>query len=93
MVRGNRDTIVHRVKCIIYSLVTGKPVTMGPKSDTLKKHAGKHTATVDMPRIVVKKDETYIFKDCRHLKASATYCAKSLHAPTILKKIQFLNCL
>jgi hypothetical protein len=93
MVRGDRDTIVHRVKCIICSSVKGKPVTMGPKSDTLEKHAGKRTTTVDMPRLDVKNDETYIFKDCRHLKASATYSAKSLHAPTILEKVQFLNCL
>jgi hypothetical protein len=30
MVRGDRDTIVHRVKCIICSSVKGKPVTMSP---------------------------------------------------------------
>jgi hypothetical protein len=87
MVRGDRDTIVHRVKCIICTSVKGKPVMMGPKSDTLKKHAGKRTATVDMPRLAVKKDETYIFKDCRHLKAAATYSAKSMHAPSILDKV------
>jgi hypothetical protein len=46
MVRGDRDTIVHRVKCIICSSVKDKPVTMGPKSDTLKKHAGKRAITI-----------------------------------------------
>ena len=39
--------------------------------------------------LVKKKDETYIFKDCRYLKAIATYCAKSLHAPTMFNKVQF----
>jgi hypothetical protein len=36
MVHGDGDTIVHWVKCKIYSSVKGKPVTMGPKSDMLK---------------------------------------------------------
>jgi hypothetical protein len=89
MIRGDRDTIVHRVKCIICTFVKGKPITMGLKSDTLEKHAGKRTTIVDMPRLTVKKDETYIFKDCRHLKAAATYSTKSLHAPSILDKVLF----
>jgi hypothetical protein len=55
MVCGDRNTIMHRVKCIICSLVKGKPVTMGPKSDTLEKHVGKHIAAVDMPRLDEKK--------------------------------------
>lgn len=59
---------------------------MGHKSDTLEKHAGKCTATIDMPPLAVKKDETYIFNDYRYLKAVATYCAKNLHAPTKLNK-------
>jgi hypothetical protein len=93
MVRGDRDTIVHRVKCIICSSVKGKPVTMGPKSDTLEKHAGKRTATADLPHLAIKKDETYIFKDCRHLKAAASFSAKALHAPTVLDKVQCLSSL
>jgi hypothetical protein len=82
---------VHLVKCIICSSVKGKPITISPKSDTLEKHVGKRTATKDLPVIGIKKDETYIFKNCRHLKVGATYCAKNLHAPTILDKVQFLN--
>lgn len=87
MVRGDRDTIVYLVKCIICSSVKGKLVTISPKSDTLEKHARNHIATKDLLVIGIKKDETYIFKNCRHLKVGATYYAKNLHAPTIFDKI------
>ena len=36
MVHRDGDTIVHWIKCKIYSLVKGRPVTMGPKLDMLK---------------------------------------------------------
>ena len=49
MIRGDRNTLVHEVKCIICNSVKGKPITMGPKSDMLEKHARKRTTTEDMP--------------------------------------------
>jgi hypothetical protein len=40
MLHGDCDTIVHRVRCVICTSIRGQDVTMGPKSDTLEKHAG-----------------------------------------------------
>jgi len=58
---------VHQVKCIVWSLVWGKDMFMGPKSNTLDKHARKKKATNNMPHIGVKKNKWYINKKCCHV--------------------------
>jgi hypothetical protein len=32
---------VHHVKCLVCSFVKGKDVILGPKANTIEKHAGK----------------------------------------------------
>ncbi len=57
---------VHMVKCIVCSFVKGKDVIMGPKFDTLEKHARKGKAIHDMAHSGKKKGEFYIKKQCNH---------------------------
>lgn len=57
---------VYMVKCILCSFVKGKDVIMGPKFDTLAKHARKPKAIHDMVHLGKKKGEFYIKKKCNH---------------------------
>ena len=90
MLRGG-DGIVDRVKCIVCSHVKGREVTMGAKSDTLEKHAGKRQAKSDLPHINVKKDEFYVNKKCGHLRAAASYSSQSQGHPSVLQQVRQLH--
>ena len=90
MLRGG-DGIVDRVKCIVCSHVKGREVTMGAKSDTLEKHAGKRQAKSDLPHINVKKDEFYVNKKCGHLRAAASYNGQSHGQPSVLQQVRHLH--
>ena len=90
MLRGG-DGIVDRVKCIVCSHVKGREVTMGAKSDTLEKHAGKRQAKSDLPHINVKKDEFYVNKKCGHLRAAASYSSHSQGHPSVLQQVRQLH--
>ncbi len=90
MLRGGGG-IVDRVKCIVCSHVKGREVTMGAKSDTLEKHAGKRQAKSDLPHINVKKDEFYVNKKCAHLRAAASYNGQSHGQPSVLQQVRHLH--
>jgi hypothetical protein len=53
---------IHRVKCIVYSIMKGKDVILGPKFDTLEKHARKTNAIQNMPHLGKKQGEFYVNK-------------------------------
>ena len=88
MIRGTKDTTIHYVKYVICSTVKGTTVSMGPKFDTLEKHAEKILAMKDLLEFGVKKDKCYISKNCWHLIAAKIYNTMQLNGPTILDKVQ-----
>jgi hypothetical protein len=59
---------IHCVKCIVCSTMKGKDVILGPKFDTLEKHAKKTKAIWNMPHLGKKQGELYVNKKCSHVK-------------------------
>ncbi len=53
--------------------VKGKDISLGPKSDTLEKHARKTKAILDMPHLGKKEGEFYVNKKCTHAKNKIIY--------------------
>jgi hypothetical protein len=51
----------------------GKDVILGPKFDTLEKHAKKTKAIRNMPHLGKKQREFYVNQKCGHAKNEVTY--------------------
>jgi hypothetical protein len=68
------DGYLVSVKCRTCSQVYGRDILMGPKDDTLSQHQGRRKALKDMPR-GIKKNQYYVEKNCRHLKAERVLAA------------------
>ena len=73
--RGSNG-LFESVKCVICSLVTGKPKILGPKWDTLSKHGGKRKATKNLLQ-GIKKGQWYVAKNCKHLRYERIYASRN----------------
>jgi hypothetical protein len=64
---------IHQVKCIVSPFVKGKTIILGPKFDTLEKHARKTKAVHDMLHLGNKEGEFHINNKCSCTKNDVTY--------------------
>ncbi len=69
----NISNDIHHVKSIVYSVVIGKDVMLGPESNTLEKHTRKIKVVQDMPHLGKKQREFYVNKKCNHVKNEIIY--------------------
>ena len=68
------------VVCKICSSVSGRKKIIVPKGDNLEKHEGKRSCMFDgEPLSHLKKGETYIKKDCKHLQFTKVWAGRRLN--------------
>ncbi len=81
----NETRDIHHLKCLC-SLVKGKDVILGPKTNTLEKHVGKTKVVQNMPHLGKKYGEWHVDKNCNHAKNEVDYSKKN-HL-TIVEEVQ-----
>lgn len=59
MKRGDIETIVDRVQCVICTAIQEHLVAMQPKPNMVDKHACKGQAKIDLPYVGIKKKNQY----------------------------------
>jgi hypothetical protein len=70
------DGVLVAVKCIVCSVVNGKPKLIVPKWGNLEKHIGKRRALLDLPKKGLKKGQTYWETNNKHVKNMALFVSR-----------------
>jgi hypothetical protein len=72
----NERGFIQSVKCIVCSSIKSNNKIVGCKWDRLTKHASCKIVVWDLPRLGVKRGETYIVTNCAHLKNMKLYALR-----------------